>query len=296
MAERNSSEFQVTVSYLESRESVSPPPYVENEQDARQLFWKSLQRRYDTNREPPSPWQHELHLARRFGIELKEHLVGYVLGPNKIKSPLGPISLQGGENIRSQLAGIFFEAKVTGYHSLGFSVAIQGLEKLVRIFDSNFDLFFMFLNAYIPIAFQAVFDDYDIEDRYGFKLEFPEAVQSEFQRTKPSRKSIGNIYKTASGDFRAAWYWTVANFSLLLPVILALVVLYVAFTVLAEERSLVQSRYEQLTAQEAVLFESCSQIAERTETLESVLIEKMIFDLNLPEEASSSETADGEEP
>ena len=64
------------------------------------------------------------------------------------------------------LEQIFFETHIDGYQSLEISVGIAGLQQLANVFDGNFELFLMFLNAYVADAFNDTLYRWGIRDKF----------------------------------------------------------------------------------------------------------------------------------
>jgi hypothetical protein len=96
------------------------------------------------------------------------------------------------------LSGIYFKAKNISYGSLQFSVDVAGFEKLIDLFDQNFDLFLMMLSSFVPNAFEEAFrEDYTLKNSLSFDISFPNNFEDEFER--PQKKQDNSSSKQHSG-------------------------------------------------------------------------------------------------
>jgi hypothetical protein len=153
---------------------------------------------------------------------LKEYLLGIATGS------------------RAQLAKrVHFEITVNRYSSLDLGFTVQPVGALVGLFEGHFDYFEMFLQSYLPLAFvnavrppQAAGDvrwrdlarqlDVDLIDASDLIQRF---------------RADGAVPESPSTRQRAAkWLWIASNTSLLVPALMALIFLYLAWQTL-EERS-----------------------------------------------------------
>lgn len=145
-------------------------------------------------------------------------------------------------------ADIFFSTRISGYASLSFDLSTGSFGQLARAFDSNFDTFRVFLDAFIPVAFAEVFNE-DFSNRFDFTVSIPSSVEQAFTsaardlavaQTTGSPKSSGQAVGPAAPSAaraRAEYIWLLANGSLLVPVLIALAVMLYGIRLLSEIRS-----------------------------------------------------------
>lgn len=150
----------------------------------------------------------------------------------------------------SAAAAVRFSTRIRGYGSLNLDVFVGSVEKLSRVFDDNFDTFRVFLDCFVPAAFGDVFVD-DYASQMHFDIALPGALQKAFkkqrheQRVAPTRVERQPEVMDVRNDAarKAEWVWRLANGSLLIPVLLALAVLYFGWRELS---SLRDAQYEAL--------------------------------------------------
>ncbi len=271
----------------------SPVSYKELSNDsAREAFWRSLS---SQSERMPSPEECEARIRRRFGTHLKRHLTNYCRESwGAIQPESSNHSTSGNELERraAELACVFFEADIEGYSSLNLGIDIAGAKELAGILGGNFDVFMMFASAYIPRAFADALDD-----------SIPEqAVDFEIKASGATREAFAGVNNATSGQFQQQptpgppqggatkgrvailgkqidFIWAVSNFSLLPLVLLTLLVCYVAYQGLAEERKLLTDRYEQIFKQhQSMMTQYEKWIAEQAK-LESALVQRLVGDL-----------------
>jgi hypothetical protein len=235
--------FNVRVFFLEEEKALS-------KEHGRSAFWAQVRKckRYSN---PPelSDDQFEQLIEQKFGISLKKGLVKYFSLQRHTRDNVY-YSILGSEETPYLLSAVFFRGKIAGYGSLDFSVEIAGIDRLIKLFDNNFDLFRMFLDAYIPIAFQDTIDDWN--PKLSFEITALEQIREMFTLIAPQQQNaiITENKREQNRDDRVKWFWTVANTSLILPVILALGVLYVQFKALSEERAQLIHKISEITKKE----------------------------------------------
>lgn len=119
------------------------------------------------------------------------------------------------------------------YSSLGFDLIFEPFEKAADLFDNNYELFRIFLDQYIPtcfvssIALSAV--RIPIETSISVSSEFIDEFQNRQMEPNQNPEIIENPPKSPSKLDKAKWAWVLTNTSLVVPVILALLVLYFSF-------------------------------------------------------------------
>lgn len=133
---------------------------------------------------------------------------------------------------------VLFTIDNISYGSLGYNVSFAPVEKVATVFDSNFDVFKAFLDAYIPDSFKDSIGYYNGED-LAFQIDASPALSNSFQNLSYKfpqiETQVGNPMTNGHSKMdKAKWYWSVANASLVVPVILSLVVLYFAFQMFTE--------------------------------------------------------------
>lgn len=163
------------------------------------------------------------------------------------------------------------------YGSLDLAIEFTGVKHLVELFDSNFDLFMMFARAYLPVAFSDTMRDLalDPDGQLIFQLAASPGLVRAFSpapaaptpapsppptqpaadaetvivnHTMAAGRQAGNA-GTAALD-RAKALWQISNFSLVVPVALALLVLYVYAKSLSDDRRDLRAWQTSLTARE----------------------------------------------
>jgi hypothetical protein len=145
---------------------------------------------------------------------------------------------------------VSFSARIAGYSSLNLDLSVAALSSLVEVFDRDFDSFRVFLEAFIPQAFEHVFWE-DEANRVEITVQIPPSYQKAFaeapagRREESERPSVAPVIsarapeesasRSASRE-RAEWVWRLANGSLLVPLLLALAVMYFGISMLNELR------------------------------------------------------------
>ena len=158
-------------------------------------------------------------------------------------------TLQSAQERLAAAAGITFSTRITGYSSLDLALMVGPFNLLARAFENDVDGFRVFLEAFIPPAFGEALSEYTLENCH-FKIDIPESVETAFHASSIDARST-RVAPPASqpgggsqARERAEWIWQVANGSLLLPVLLALVVLAYGLQILNDMRS---TQYDVLT-------------------------------------------------
>jgi hypothetical protein len=139
-------------------------------------------------------------------------------------------------------AGITFSTRIAGYSSLDLDLSVGSFKQLAKAFESDFDSFRVFLEAFVPVAFAGVFTA-DEANRLDFAVTIPASAEREFravatdipglQVTSPAPRPVAG----SPGTARAEWLWRLANGSLLIPVLLALFVMYQGMKILSDIRT-----------------------------------------------------------
>lgn len=145
-------------------------------------------------------------------------------------------------------AGITFSTKLVGYSSLNLDIVPGSFKQIAAAFENDFDSFRVFLEAFVPVAFAGVFSEASA-DRLDFSVTVPTSAEQSFRDAGvevASRSApVAAVPATTptSARERAEWLWRLANGSLLVPLLLALLVMYQGMKMLGEIR---ESQYDAL--------------------------------------------------
>jgi len=185
-------------------------------------------------------------------------------------------------------------------------LVIEPVEKLVNLFDSNFEYFHTFFDTFLPSAFVAslarnrednvtnIFLDHR---DFNFNATASDELKAAF--TPKQEESTGTSVtiaasqdeaslpppKTVSADItkmeKAQWYWKVANFSLVVPVILALLVLYHSCQKIDDVVKTQNEALKNVTEKYEKTVNHYQEALKRYERIEKILIDKTLKDLGL---------------
>lgn len=145
-------------------------------------------------------------------------------------------------------AGVSFSTRIAGYSSLNLDLLVGSIKQVARAFDDDFDSLRVFLEMFVPEAYARVFD-VDHADSLDFAITIPTTVEHAFRSAAQGPVPQGAAVPLGAGGTavaqrdRAEWLWRLANGSLLVPVLLALVVLYQGMKMLEDIRG---SQHEML--------------------------------------------------
>jgi len=143
-------------------------------------------------------------------------------------------------------AGITFSTKLAGYSSLNLDLVPSSIKQVAAAFENDFDSFRVFLEAFVPVAFAGVFSE-SSADRFSFAVTVPASAERAFREAVTEQQAPAPVTAVAgiqtSARDRAEWLWRLANGSLLIPVLLALLVMYQGMKMLGEIRT---AQYEAL--------------------------------------------------
>ena len=129
---------------------------------------------------------------------------------------------------------VFFSVRIAGYSSLDLELSVGSLRSIAEVFDYNFDGFRVFLDAFVPEAFSNVFPG-EYSDRLDFMIQVPESYSQAF--IPEHSQSSATVERTTSKEReRAEWLWRLANGSLVIPLLLALLVMYQGMSILQDIR------------------------------------------------------------
>jgi hypothetical protein len=264
--------------------SISPISYpTPKTSDRREQFWNTFQlRRGVRSDEEFSATRMEAQLQENLGIELKKQLADYFAATyDRIARFDDHIAFRGPpqrgyEEIAALLHSVFFRARITGYHSLDLAIDIGGTDALKRIFRSNTDVLVMFLESYLPRAMQATFPGYLIRDRYQYRVEVAEPTRDFFEKEVGTKSNVRSLQEEhiSNGPIR---YWRIANYTLVVPVVLSLIVLYLAFNAVAQERRAIDALQSQIATQQSELIGRYEHLADMSNASQTLILEEFLI-------------------
>jgi hypothetical protein len=147
-------------------------------------------------------------------------------------------------NKRMAATSISFTAKINSYSSIELALLVTPIGKAIEFFDHNFDYFQSFLRNFAAETFAESISHIGNTHYFGIEAEINKVIESEVISTEATRMLFAptvaeskqpeviprkeNILpKTIVHTVdKAEWAWKVANTSLIVPVFLALLVLY----------------------------------------------------------------------
>lgn len=230
---------------------------------------------------PPSIASLERRLKLRFVRNVKAELVGYFSAYPSNYSRESIVAGSLPTKYATLLPLIGLELTNISYGSLDLTLEIIGLNHLVDLFDSNFDLFSMFMQVYLPTAFCKSFHNLSLdEEDFQFDVLPTPRLISAFSASSeilPPVVSSGPTEVTGNSDqsARVKTMWLLTNYTLVVPVLLSLGVIYVAARQVAEERSELHALRKDLSSREQAFVETAVERLVEIEKLQSELIEKL---------------------
>jgi len=191
-------------------------------------WWSRFERSNNINVQKKGPDYYEWQLTNVFPKMLhqsfSEHFGNWYTEPPVAGSSKTPIQ---------------FAFRVSGirYGTLSFDLGIGGLTSIAKLLDHNFDLFKMLTETYVPQAFSYTFDLLSEPEKasslvfsYTPSQSIAEAFTNLSPLTLPSSLPISPTSpppQTSEHEEKLKWFWLVSNFSLVVPVLLSLLVLWV---------------------------------------------------------------------
>jgi hypothetical protein len=166
----------------------------------------------------------------------------------------------------SHASRVLFRVEIAGYSSLDLAVYTAPIQSLAAAFESDFDSFRVFLDIFVPSSFSSIYGS-QVADKLEYAIDIPEDFKTAFRARKRIEREPESAATThaspaptspTSSDtarWRAEWLWRLANGSLLVPVILALVVLYFALKDVGGLRELQQEGVESILTHQRKLLE-----------------------------------------
>jgi hypothetical protein len=220
-----------------------------SDEDAARAFWSQVQQNYrSSGLDEASPRRLEERVVSSFGRDLRDTLINeFMFGRgarNRYKRSLIDERLMGYGPAPSGTIPMFaFQVTGLNYGSLSLGLDIAGVKGLVEFFDSNYALFQTVLTQYAPLAFAVAATGFDTAyiDGLTCTVNAPQQIMGAFNQggsslaaPDPSQQGTSSVpQKTQAIN----WAWVVSNTSLILPVALALAVVYMAFQSLSNERA-----------------------------------------------------------
>lgn len=176
---------------------------------------------------------------------------------------------------------IEFRIENISYSSLNLSLVPDSIEKLANVFDNNFELFYTFLEVYLPGAFRNSIGIYD-EDKLPVNIQYDcsESLKTQFENSNLEKSQVkipaNNITQNTNAEIdkmsKAKWYWLISNLSLVVPVIIAIVVFYIAYNKIDSIEKLRQENYKEIkTENEKITKEYQELIETQKETYKSLI-------------------------
>lgn len=266
------------------------PSNSRNEKSDRYSFWNTVMDKSLNSSYEYSIDEIENRFRDNFGISLKRNLerfffsedLRYMLGDRHIER-ISQTQIDYVEKKIELLSQVFFQVRIQGYTSLNFSLEMTSISKIAELFNNNFDLFRMFLDAYIPRSFENSVNNFDTEGKFDFEIKnIPTELINAFNQSAPLNNTPTAALipsnsaiqpKNSNNSDKSQWIWAIVNGSLLVPLFLALVIFYFAFVNLANERKEFQELQKEMMNQSNERLKSYQKIEEQ-------ILNKFSQDLN----------------
>lgn len=158
------------------------------------------------------------------------------------------VSLREAQERLAAASSIFFSTRIAGYSSLDLDLSAGSFQQLAKVFDGNFDTLRVFLDAFVPVAFAEVFTE-QFADGHEFGISIPRSAEQAFGEASRALEKAGGMpprvappptapsSPTSAARERAEWIWRLANGSLLIPLLIALAVMFYGLRLLSDIRS-----------------------------------------------------------
>lgn len=223
---------------------------------------------------------------RRFEKEERVHFDDFINGISKLQE-LKNDYLKDNKEYQKLLSKsliasqIDFGVRNISYSSLGFDLSIEPVEKVIEIFDNNYELFRIFLDQYIPECFLSSISVNNDSLPMDVSIDYPDSYKDSFNKKtgnqqRKTAESLENNSQQSSGKWeKAKWFWSMANGSLVVPVILALIVLYFAFNKTEGVNKIRQENFEKIQLENNKVIENYYKLIEIQDKTYQELIEKV---------------------
>jgi hypothetical protein len=236
----------------------------ERDADPRRAFWQAIRNMeaIRDERGPGRPLSHQdddtlEHLVvKNFGKNLAELIRQHFVrtwGGTEGRSISGEFRQPASDALR-HLAMFTFRTRIIRYGSVELGITTAGLEHLVTFFGSNVDVFLHIAEMYAADAFASSVGVHpgDLDATVVPDAEFVGAFAA--HPVTPMGGRVGD----ADRGRRFERAWRVANTSLVVPVVFALAVWYIALRSLADERAVVAAARSEVATREAASLEQAA--------------------------------------
>ena len=213
----------------------------------------------------------EAKVFREFGTALLQQLVE---GYRKTFGQMNTLMLD--EKIEL-LSNVAFKVKNLSYSSLLLGLDIAGVEYLVKAFNNNFDTFRIFLEGFIHPAFAVVVGS-QFANQLTYSLTSYGKLQAEFEKGAGANKAPSNT----KGKGIAEFVWGLINTSLIVPVLLALLIMLIAFQETNNARNQYNTALQAVIDQQSQLLEIETKRLEACEASQELLIRQWLSGLQDP--------------
>ena len=232
----------------------------ELKQKLKNKFQKELrdfENNYNINIHSPYLEEYFHYLFRKGDIEEKYHFDDFVNGIAKLQELKNNYFKDNTEyqkllNKNILATQIDFGVNNISYSSLGFDLNIEPFEKAIELFDNNFELFRIFLDQYIPETFLSSLSINNDNLPITTSIDFPQTFKDEFERPLSNEKTPDfnqkDKQKITNKWDKAKWIWSLTNGSLVVPVILALLILYITFNKIESVFKIRQENYKEINS------------------------------------------------
>lgn len=124
---------------------------------------------------------------------------------------------------------------------MSLDLFVASIKGVTRAFDNDFDSFRVFLEVFVPQAFERVF--FGESAGVECSVQIPTTYQEAFAAPVSVETPALPTQALAAARERAEWLWRLANGSLLVPFLLALAVMYYGVAI---SRDAARTQYEAL--------------------------------------------------
>lgn len=169
-----------------------------------------------------------------------------------------------------------FAVKDVRYASLEFDLILQPAQKVIDFCDNNFEYLKVFLGGFIAETFREEFSDYNDRVPFDTSVFIDKSV---YQNAVPTMTNANPSNQPNSGTSKldkAKWYWTLANGSLLIPVLISIFLLYTYQSKLDNIQSASDKKVDNILQNQDKLIKQYQDASKRTEQLEIKIIDSFL--------------------